>query len=64
MSLRRRGGAVKRVTLDRGFREWKTRELAPDDAFLIEEIIDDFDAIAHLNLRLFGHRKNSANQLA
>jgi hypothetical protein len=40
-------------TLDREFREWETRGLAPDDAFLIEEIIDDFDAIAHLDLRLF-----------
>ena len=26
---------------------------APDDALLIEEVIDDFDAIAHLDLCLF-----------
>ncbi len=37
---------------------------APDDAFLIEEVIDHFDAVAHLNLGLLGHRKNSTDQLA
>jgi len=37
---------------------------APDNAFLIEEVIDHFDAVTHLNLRLFRHRENGANQLA
>ncbi len=29
------------------------RSSAPDHALLIEEVIDHFDAIAHLDLRLF-----------
>lgn len=29
--------------------------LAPNDAFLIEQVVDDFDAIAHLRLRAFRH---------
>jgi hypothetical protein len=37
---------------------------APDDAFLIEEVIDHFDAIAHLNLGLFGHGEDGTNQFA
>ena len=36
---------------------------APDDAFLIEEVVDHFDAVTHLNLRLFRHRENGTNQL-
>ena len=49
---------------DRGFREWRTRPSAPDDAFLIEEVIDHFDAITHLDLRLFGHGEDGTDQLA
>jgi hypothetical protein len=41
------------ILQDGGFRKWQTRSSAPDDAFLIEEVIDDFDAIAHLDLCLF-----------
>lgn len=63
-SVRRRERTVKRATLDRGFREWRTRGSAPDDAFLIEEVIDHFDAIAHLDLRLFGHGEDGTDQLA
>ena len=37
---------------------------APDDAFLIEEVIDHFDAVPHLDLCLFRHRENGADQLA
>jgi hypothetical protein len=37
---------------------------APDNAFLIEEVVDDFDAVPHLNLGLFRHRENGAYQLA
>lgn len=29
------------------------RELTPDNAFLIHQIVDDFDAVAQLKLRLF-----------
>jgi hypothetical protein len=57
-------GPVKMATLDRGFRKWRTRSLAPDDAFLIEEVIDHFDTITHLDLRLFGHREDGSEQLA
>ena len=39
--------------LDRGLKKWRTLSSAPDDAFLIEEVIDHFDAITHLDLRLF-----------
>ena len=41
------------ILQDRGFREWRTRGSAPDNALLIKEVIDDFDAIAHLDLCLF-----------
>lgn len=37
---------------------------APDNAFLIEEVIDHFDAITHLHLGFFGHRKDSTEELA
>jgi hypothetical protein len=36
----------------------------PDDAFLIEEIVDDFNAVPHLDLGLLGHGKDGADQLA
>jgi hypothetical protein len=52
------------ILQDRGFREWRTWSSAPDDAFLIEEVIDHFDAIAHLDLRLFGHGEDGTDQLA
>ena len=52
------------TTLDRGFREWETRPSAPDDAFLIEEVIDHLDAITHLDLSLFGHGKDGTDQFA
>lgn len=38
--------------------------LTPDDALLVQEIVDDFDAIAHLYLRLFGHGQHGPDQLA
>jgi hypothetical protein len=40
------------------------RGLAPDDAFLIEEVVDHFDAITHLDLRFLGHWKDGTDQLA
>ena len=40
------------------------RSSAPDDAFLIEEVVDHFDAITHLDLRLFGHGEDGTDQLA
>ena len=52
------------ILQDRGFREWRTRGSAPDDAFLIEEVIDHFDAITHLNLGLFRHGEDGTDQLA
>ena len=55
---------VKMTTLDRGSEVEKVWSSAPDDAFLIEEVIDHFDAIAHLDLGLFGHGKDSTDQLA
>jgi hypothetical protein len=30
-------------------------KLTPDDTLLVEEIIDHFDAVAHLRLRPLGH---------
>lgn len=33
----------------------KMRDLTPDHTFLIQEIFDDFDAIAHLRLCALGH---------
>jgi len=52
------------ILQDRGFREWRTRGSAPDDAFLIEEVIDDFDAITHLDLRFLRHGEDGTDQLA
>ncbi len=40
------------------------RSSAPDDALLIEEIVDHFDAIAHLDLGLFRHGEDGTDQLA
>jgi len=37
---------------------------APDNTLLIEEVIDHFDAITHLDLRLFRHGKDGTDQLA
>ena len=45
-------------------RDLESGSSAPDDAFLIEEVIDHFDAVTHLNLGLFGHGKDGTNQLA
>lgn len=42
----------------------KSELLAPDYALLIQEIVDDFKAVAHLRLRLLGHGKNGSHQLA
>jgi hypothetical protein len=52
------------ILQDCGFREWRTRGSAPDDAFLIEEVIDDLDAIPHLDLRFFRHGDDGTDQLA
>jgi len=41
-----------------------SEQLAPDYALLIQEIVDDFKAVAHLRLRLLGHGKNGSHQLA
>ena len=40
------------------------RSSAPDDALLIEEVVNHFDAITHLDLRLFGHWEDGTDQLA
>jgi hypothetical protein len=37
---------------------------APDDALLIEEVVDDFDAVTHLDLGFLGHGKDGTDQLA
>jgi hypothetical protein len=47
-----------------GIQELEGGSSAPDDAFLIEEVVDHFDAITHLDLRLFGHREDGTDQLA
>jgi hypothetical protein len=47
-----------------GIEEMKNAVLAPDDAFLVEEVIDHFDAITHLDLGLFGHGEDGTDQLA
>jgi len=39
------------------------RSSTPDDALLIEEVIDDFDAITHLDLSLFRHGEDGTDQL-
>lgn len=57
MRVRRLTGVVKgqrmkeRVTVQQ--RQGVGRNLTPDDPFLIEEVIDDFDTVAHLDLCLF-----------
>lgn len=38
--------------------------LAPDNPLLVQEVIDDFDAIAHLYLGSLGHGQHSPDQLA
>jgi hypothetical protein len=38
--------------------------LTPNDTFLIHEVIDYFDAVAQLELRLLGHGKNGPHELA
>lgn len=38
--------------------------LAPNNLLLVQEVVDDFDAVAHLQLRLLGHRKHCTHQLA
>jgi hypothetical protein len=52
------------VILDRGSKEWETRSSAPDNALLIEKVVDNLDAITHLDLRLFGHGEDGTDQLA
>ena len=42
----------------------RRERLTPDDALLVQEIVDDFDAIAHLYLCLFGHGQHGPDQLA
>ena len=37
---------------------------APDDVLLIEEVIDDFDTVTHLDLGFFGHGEDGTDQLA
>jgi hypothetical protein len=53
-----RGWFVTEIRLER------IRRLAPDDAFLIEEVVDHFDAFTHLGLGLFGHRQDGSDNLA
>lgn len=43
--------------------EFRLERSAPDDTFLIEEVFDHFDAIAHLDLRLFGHGQDRSDEL-
>jgi hypothetical protein len=38
--------------------------LTPDDAFLIHQIVNDFDAVPQLQLRLLRHRQNGSDELA
>src|SRR5215831_13685716 len=49
------------VTEPRVMREGR---LAPDDAFLVEEVVDYFDAFTHLGLSLFRHRQNGPDDFA
>ncbi len=42
----------------------RNRRLAPDDSFLVEEVIDYLDAFTHLGLGLFGHRQDGPDDLA
>jgi hypothetical protein len=57
-------GPVKMEPSIEGIQEVGNVSSAPDDSFLIEEVVDDFDAIAHLDLRLFRHGKDRTDQLA
>src|SRR5512141_6838 len=63
-SVRRCERTVKGARLDWGYRKKRTRSSTPDDALLIEEVIDYFDTVTHLNLGLFGHGEDGTNQLA
>jgi hypothetical protein len=54
MSLCGAGGAA---------REQQDR-LTPDDALLVHQVIDDFDAVTELKLRLLGHGENGSDELA
>ncbi len=38
--------------------------LAPDHSFLIQQILNDLDAVPHLDLSLLRHRQHSSDQLA
>ncbi len=38
--------------------------LAPDHSFLIQQILNDFDAVPHLDLGLLRHRQHGPDQLA
>lgn len=44
--------------------KFEEEKLAPDHPFLIEEIINDFDAVTHLRLRPFRHRNDGSADLA
>jgi hypothetical protein len=57
-------GTCQEGNVGQEFRKWGTRLSAPDYALLIEEVVDDLNAITHLYLRLFGHRENGTDQLA
>lgn len=43
---------------------FEEEKLAPHHPFLIEEIIDDFDAVTHLRLRPFRHRNDGSADFA
>lgn len=38
--------------------------LAPDHSFLVQQVLNDFDAVPHLDLSLFRHGEHSPDQLA
>lgn len=48
----------------RGGRTLYRGRLTPDDPFLIQQVVDDFDAVAHLNLSLFGHGDDGSHQFS
>jgi hypothetical protein len=55
--------AVGRKFFDR--QEKKSGErvsLHPDNTFLIEKIVDHFDALTHLGLSLIGHRQHRSDE--